>query len=55
MAIPSANFAGLRSEISHFDLRSALKDSISVRDEATANMLSTWTEKMTVPVGEVLK
>jgi hypothetical protein len=55
MVIPSADFAGPRSEISHFDLRRALKAFISFGDKAAAKMSSTWMEKMTVPEGEDLK
>jgi len=55
MVIPNANFVGLRSEISHLVWRRALKASISSQDEATAKILSTWTEKITVPEGDDLK
>jgi len=54
MAIPNVNLAGLRLEISHFNCRSALKDSISSWDDTAAKISSTWMEKIMVPVGEVL-
>ncbi len=40
MVMPSINFIGLRSKISHFNLRRALKASISFGDEAVVKMSS---------------
>ena len=52
MVMPRANFAGLRLETSHLDLRNALKDFILLGDKVAAKMLSTWTEKIMVLEGE---
>ena len=51
-AMPSVNLAGPSSEISHLDLRRAANRSFSAAEEAAEKMSSTWTLKMTVPVGE---
>src|SRR6266851_8283536 len=48
--IPSANLAGPSSEISHLDLRRAMKQSFSAAEEVVENMLLTWTLKMIMPV-----
>jgi hypothetical protein len=52
IAMPNANFAGPRSEISHFDWKRALKDSSSCFEDVAAKISSMWTEKMTVPKGD---
>ena len=50
--MPSVNLAGPRSDISHFDLRSDLKRSVSAMDEEAAMILSMCSAKMVVPVLE---
>ena len=51
-AILRANLAGPSSEIAQCDLRSTTNQSFLVAEEAAEKMLSMWTEKMMVPVGE---
>ena len=51
-AIPSANLAGLSSEICHRDLSRFAKWSFSATEEEVAKMSSIWTLKIMVPVGE---
>ncbi len=55
MVIPSVNFAGPRSEISHLVCRRALKAFISSWNKAVVKMSSIWIEKMTVLEGDDLK
>src|SRR6266571_7486045 len=52
MPIPRAYLGSPRSEISHLEVNSALKRSISLGDDAVARMSSTCTTKIMVPVAD---
>ena len=53
MVMPSANLAGSRSEISHQERSSALKQSVSLDKEEATIMSSTCTVKIIVLVADV--